>query len=85
MEDRVAPLFPSFDTPPIHSSPGAVSRRCRIRDTFVAATGNRRSRRVKEKTGARLVRVEPDRFVNLAYSEREVWELTKAEWRSRDC
>ncbi len=50
---------------------------------FSNARGNSRSRRVKEKTGARLVRVEPASFVNPAYSEREVWELTKTEWQSR--
>jgi [ribosomal protein S5]-alanine N-acetyltransferase len=50
--------------------------------TFANARGNVRSRRVKEKTGARLVRIEPRRYVNPAYSETEIWELTKAEWES---
>ena len=50
---------------------------------FVNAAGNARSRRVKEKTGARLLRREPARFVDPAYTEREVWELTASEWRAR--
>ena len=48
---------------------------------FANAVGNTASRRIKEKTGARLLRVEPATFVNPAYTEHEVWELTKAEWR----
>jgi ribosomal-protein-alanine N-acetyltransferase len=47
---------------------------------FTNARGNVRSRRIKEKTGARLVRVEPRHFVNPDYTESEVWELTKADW-----
>jgi RimJ/RimL family protein N-acetyltransferase len=49
---------------------------------FANALGNVRSRRVKEKTGARPVRVEPRKYVNPAYSEAEIWELTKAEWEA---
>jgi RimJ/RimL family protein N-acetyltransferase len=48
--------------------------------TVANARGNVRSRRVKEKTGARLVRLEPRRHVSPEYTESEVWELTKAEW-----
>lgn len=47
---------------------------------FANALGNNRSRRIKEKTGARLVRIEPEEFVNPDYNQREVWELTKQEW-----
>ena len=43
---------------------------------FSNALGNTRSRRIKEKTGARFLRTEPAQFVNPAFSEREVWELT---------
>ncbi len=50
---------------------------------FSNAVGNLRSRRIKEKAGARLLRTEPARFVNPDYTEREVWELTKAAWRAR--
>lgn len=47
---------------------------------FSNARGNVRSRRVKERTAARLMRVEPALFVDPALCEREVWETTKAEW-----
>jgi [ribosomal protein S5]-alanine N-acetyltransferase len=50
---------------------------------FANAVGNIRSRRIKEKTGARLRRVAPAKFVNPAYTEHEIWELTKEEWTSR--
>jgi len=49
---------------------------------FCKAAGNERSRRVKEKTGARVLRTEPAKFVNRAYTNREIWELTKDEWRA---
>lgn len=49
---------------------------------FTNAVGNIRSRRVKEKTGAKLVRVAPAKFVNPAYTEHEIWELSKTEWLS---
>jgi ribosomal-protein-alanine N-acetyltransferase len=48
---------------------------------FANAVGNNRSRRIKEKTGARLLYTAPRKFVNPAYTEHEVWELTKAEWQ----
>jgi len=47
------------------------------------ALGNRRSRRIKEKAGAVLLRTEPFHFINPAYSERELWELTKARWMEK--
>ncbi len=47
---------------------------------FANALGNTRSRRIKEKTGARLIRIEAAKFVDPQYSEREIWELTKEEW-----
>lgn len=53
---------------------------------FANAVGNVASRRIKEKTGARLVDVKPAAFVDPAYTQHEVWELTKedwAEWRSK--
>jgi ribosomal-protein-alanine N-acetyltransferase len=49
---------------------------------FSNAVGNEKSRRVKEKTGARFLRTEPAKFVNPSYTEREIWELTKDEWRA---
>ena len=50
--------------------------------TFANARGNHRSRRVKEKTGARMVRTEPRKYVSPDYTESEIWELTKSEWES---
>lgn len=47
---------------------------------FANAVGNIKSRRVKEKTGARLVEIKPAKFVNPSYTEHEIWELTKSEW-----
>jgi len=47
------------------------------------ALGNIRSRRIKEKAGAKWLRNEPAAFVNPAYTEREVWELTKSDWTAR--
>ena len=44
------------------------------------AVGNLRSRAVKERAGAMWLRTEPARFVNPAYTERELWELTKERW-----
>jgi len=48
---------------------------------FCNAVGNLRSRRIKEKSGATWLRTEPAKFVNPDYTEREVWELRKADWR----
>ena len=39
-----------------------------------------RSRRVKEKTGARFVRYTPGSFVDPIYKEKEIWELSKNDW-----
>lgn len=47
---------------------------------FANALGNIGSRRVKEKTGARLVEVLPAKFVDPAFTEHEIWELRKEEW-----
>jgi RimJ/RimL family protein N-acetyltransferase len=47
------------------------------------ALGNTRSRRIKEKAGAVLLRTEPATFVNPDYTHREVWELTKHAWKTR--
>jgi RimJ/RimL family protein N-acetyltransferase len=50
---------------------------------FTNARGNIGSRRVKEKTGARLIRVEPNQFVDPKFTEHEVWELRKEDWKAR--
>ena len=47
---------------------------------FSNAIGNIGSRRIKEKTGAVLLRVEPCSFVDPKYTEQEIWELTKEAW-----
>lgn len=47
---------------------------------FANAVGNTASRRVKEKTGCRLIRVEPAKFVDPKLTEHEVWELKKEDW-----
>lgn len=48
---------------------------------FSNAVGNYRSRRVKEKTGAKLLYTKPKKFVSSEYTEHEIWELTKEEWK----
>ncbi len=47
---------------------------------FSNAKGNTQSRRIKEKTGARLIGTEPAEFVDPAYTEHELWELTRQDW-----
>ncbi len=49
---------------------------------FSNALGNERSRRIKEKTGARFVGTRPSKLVDPQYTHSETWELTKAEWRA---
>jgi RimJ/RimL family protein N-acetyltransferase len=51
---------------------------------FTNARGNLRSRRIKEKSGAMLLRTEPAGFVDPAYTEQEVWELTRTAWTTRN-
>jgi RimJ/RimL family protein N-acetyltransferase len=53
-------------------------------DKFVIRTarGNTGSSRVKEKTGAVLLRVEPvSGHYHGDFSEQEIWELTAENWR----
>ena len=47
---------------------------------FANALGNTKSRRIKEKTGAKLIRVEPAKFVDPELKELEVWEFKKEDW-----
>jgi ribosomal-protein-alanine N-acetyltransferase len=49
---------------------------------FGNAQGNLRSRRIKEKTAARLLRVQPMKFVDPSFTEVELWELRKDEWEN---
>ena len=51
---------------------------------FSNAKGNIASRRVKEKTGSVLLRIEPCSFVDPKYTEHEIWELTKEAWLSNN-
>lgn len=48
---------------------------------FANAVGNIKSRRIKEKTGSTLLKVEPCSFVNPEFTEHEIWELTKENWK----
>lgn len=50
---------------------------------FANALGNIASRRVKEKTGATLLRISTAKFVDPAVTQSEIWELHKADWKSR--
>ena len=47
---------------------------------FCNAVGNVGSRKIKEKTGARFLRITPAGFVDPDLKEQEIWELTKEEW-----
>ncbi len=44
------------------------------------AVGNTRSRRIKEKTGATFMGVEPASFVRPDYTEHELWKITREAW-----
>ena len=50
---------------------------------FANAVGNLKSRRVKEKTGAKLIDVKPAKFVNPEYTEHEIWELKREDWKNQ--
>ncbi len=45
------------------------------------AVGNTRSGRVKEKTGAKLLRTAPMEFVDPTYTHSEYWEISAEAWR----
>lgn len=47
---------------------------------FANALGNIRSRKVKEKTGCKLIDVTPCKFVDPGFTEQEIWELSKEDW-----
>ncbi len=47
---------------------------------FGNAVQNRPSGRIKEKTGARLIRRDPGRYVDPSFTEQDVYEFTKDEW-----
>lgn len=47
---------------------------------FGNAIGNNQSRRIKEKTGARKIGIQPFEFVDPVFTEIELWEITQTEW-----
>lgn len=49
---------------------------------FANAKGNTGSRRIKEKTGAKLIDVRPAKFVDPRFTEHEIWELSSSDWKS---
>ena len=49
---------------------------------FSNAVGNLRSRRLKEKSGARFIETRPAKFVDPNFTEHEIWELDKHNWCS---
>jgi RimJ/RimL family protein N-acetyltransferase len=49
---------------------------------FSNAVGNMRSRRIKEKTGAKLVKVIDTKHVDPLLTQSEIWILTKEEWNN---
>lgn len=51
---------------------------------FVNAVGNVRSRRIKEKSGARFTHVEPGRYVDPELTESEFFELTPKDWAAHN-
>ena len=50
---------------------------------FTNALGNVGSRRIKEKTGATFLGIEPARFVDPTLKEQERWQMTKTDWQKR--
>src|SRR5690606_17264191 len=48
---------------------------------FSNAKGNIASRRVKEKNGAKFVKILPATFVDARFTETELWELKKEDWK----
>ena len=49
---------------------------------FSNAKGNIASRRIKEKTGAKFIKIRSAEFVNPKFTEAEDWELTKESWEN---
>lgn len=48
---------------------------------FANAAGNARSARIKEKSGARLIGRVAGEYVDPSLTEREIFELTRADWQ----
>ena len=49
---------------------------------FSNAVGNARSARSREKSGAPFLRREAARYVDISYTEREIYELSKTTWHA---
>lgn len=49
---------------------------------FSNAKGNIKSRRIKEKTGAKFLKTIPSKLVDPTYTESEIWELSKLDWEN---
>ena len=47
---------------------------------FTNAVGNQRSHEIKARTDAILMGMAPAAFVDPAYTEHEIWHLTKEHW-----
>jgi [ribosomal protein S5]-alanine N-acetyltransferase len=47
------------------------------------AAGNQRSRRIKEKSGARLLGLTPGEYVDPSLTQQEQWSLTREAWQER--
>jgi ribosomal-protein-alanine N-acetyltransferase len=51
---------------------------------FSNAEGNLRSRRIKEKTGARFIGLREAKFVDPQYTKAETWEMSREEWMKQN-
>lgn len=49
---------------------------------FTNAVGNLRSHKIKLKTGGELIGKAPAAFVDPAYNQHELWQLTREQWRA---
>ncbi|MDT8411273.1 MAG: GNAT family N-acetyltransferase [Vicingaceae bacterium] len=47
---------------------------------FANAVGNIASRKIKEKTGCKLIEIQKGSFVSAEFTHQEIWELTKENW-----
>lgn len=50
---------------------------------FSNAVGNIASRKIKEKTGCKLVEIQKGSFVSSEFTRQEIWELTHDEWNKK--
>lgn len=48
---------------------------------FANALGNTASKRIKEKTGCKLIEIREGNFVDKALKKQEIWELKKEDWK----